>query len=146
MGRAAVRDDPDHVLDDAVERFDRFAHGLVHLEPMALSEVGATVRRFVAIVDRHLGPAGVADARRDRGAPHGRERAALLSREHDRFRVSLEQLTGLLGVVENDDHGGHRQALGQYGRLLVDALRTHRADERAGSRAGAPRAAPANDN
>jgi hypothetical protein len=50
--------------------------------------------------------------------------------EHRWFETSLEELVGLLRVVEQDDHGGHRQALGQYGRILAAALERHRRDER----------------
>jgi len=45
--------------------------------------------------------------------------------------TSIEQLWWFYRVVEGEDHGGHRQALGQYGRILAEALRRHRAEERA---------------
>jgi hypothetical protein len=50
-------------------------------------------------------------------------------------------LRGLLRIVERDDHGGNRQALGQYGRILAEALKEHRALERPVPGQGPPEAA-----
>jgi hypothetical protein len=53
-----------------------------------------------------------------------------LESDHERFLLSLEQLWWFYGIVAEDDHGGHRQALGQYGRLVAEALERHLAEER----------------
>jgi hypothetical protein len=131
----------EEVLDREMERFDRFATALVHVEPCTLGELRRAVERFSLFLGRHL------DAERRRRPQAGSSPAEPVTRrlqlEHDRFRSSLEQLRELLAVVEQDDHGGHRQALGQYGRILVEALRIHRADERRGGGPPAPGAAPA---
>jgi methyl coenzyme M reductase gamma subunit len=56
--------------------------------------------------------------------------ARVLRADHVWFRTSIEQLEWFFSIVERDDHGGHRQALGQYGRILAESLRRHRTDER----------------
>jgi len=117
-------------LDDAVERFDRFAAGLVRLEPFSLEEVRRSVGAFASRVEGHLREHGVG---RLPGGPPQRppvRRGPDLDAEHERFRTSVGELRSYLAVVEREDHGGHRQALGQYGRILAEALRLHRADER----------------
>ncbi len=120
-------------LDAEVDRFETFSAGLVRLEPHPFDELRTEVERFAALVTDHV-EAG-------RRSVAGRSR---LAAEHERFRSSVEELLGLLAVVERDDHGGHRQALGQYGRLLTEALRIHRADERTAVRRGPPSVAPGN--
>jgi hypothetical protein len=117
-------------LEAEVARFERFAHGLVLLEPLPRPAVRAEVDRFVRSVEQHLDRAAALGRE---SAPRSRARTAderLLGREHQRFRTSLAELRGLLAVVEADDHGGHRQALGQYGKILAEALRVHLNDER----------------
>lgn len=118
--RASAR--PEELLR-STERFERFATELVRLEPFPLEEVRTTVERFAADLERHL-------EARPAGSAGGRPvRPRRLEAEHERFRSSIEQLLVLLEVVAGDDHGGHRQALGQYGRLVAEALRRHLADE-----------------
>jgi hypothetical protein len=103
--------------------------GLVSLEPWPLSEVKGSIAAFESAVQRHLAgaPAGPGGSN-----PYGMpsEIESLLDHEHARFVTSLEHLWWYYGIVEADDHGGHRQALGQYGRLVAEAVRRHRADER----------------
>lgn len=53
----------------------------------------------------------------------------LLRREHRIFPGSLEQLRWFHLLVVRDDHGGNRQALGQYLRIFHEALARHVADE-----------------
>jgi hypothetical protein len=121
----------DDEIDAALADFERFASSLVHLEPRPLDAVRQAVEQFVAVLQRHLDGQATSDGPRSaaaEGAVALTDRRAL---EHERFRASLEELRGLLAVVVGDDHGGHRQALGQYGRVLAEALRSHRADERA---------------
>ncbi len=79
---------------------------------------------FTREVERHLTESTAAPGGR------GETDRARLAREHERFRTSVDQLVAILAVVEQDDHGGHRQALGQYGRIFTEALRLHRTDER----------------
>lgn len=105
------------------EEFDRFSHGLVRLEPHPLSELRRRVGEFARAVEAHLDAGGPG---RPLAATAGRDR---LAAEHLRFHSSVRELRSLLEVVEHDDHGGHRQALGQYGRLLAEALRNHLQDE-----------------
>jgi hypothetical protein len=53
----------------------------------------------------------------------------ILQHEHDWFVGSIDQLEWFLRIVEEDQHGGNRQALGQYWRLLLEALDRHITDE-----------------
>lgn len=108
-------------LDPLVEWLDRVSQNLVLLEPYSLDEL----RRAVSVVEEVVAAHLVVPL--SRSVDSGR--AAELRADHLRYRVSLEELRGLLRVVENDDHGGHRQALGQYGRVLAESLRAHRAAE-----------------
>jgi hypothetical protein len=107
-------------LDACVEEFDRLSGGLVLLAPAPLAEVRRRIERFECALRGHLSaPLS--------GPP---EAVARLDGEHRRFRTSIDQLWWFYRIVEADDHGGHRQALGQYGRLVAEALRRHRAEER----------------
>ena len=112
-------------LDRRSEEFDRFSYGLVRLEPHSLEELRARVGEFARSVERHLHDGDASAAPAHGGGAVARRLAA----EHGRFRSSVRELVGLLEVVERDDHGGHRQALGQYGRIFVEALRVHLRDE-----------------
>ncbi len=129
-------DSPDPTLGPSPSELDPLigwlataSDGLVRIEPYRLDELKAMVRRVAEVVaahtreyDRRLGAAP---------PPGGRPATwALLRADHAWFSVSLEQLAWFFGIVENEDHGGHRQALGQYGRLLAEALRRHRDLER----------------
>jgi len=125
-------------FDQEIDRFDRFAGDLVRLEPFSRDALHETVVRFAALVEHHLELAAqVSDGRRgtDGGAL---ARRGVLHREHERFRASVAELRGLLAVVEAEDHGGHRQALGQYGRILAEALRAHCRDEGAAGATDVP--------
>lgn len=124
-------------LDARLDAFDHFAVGLVRLEPYPLEEVRRTVEGFCSELERHLRES----RRRGVVTPRDARAEELLRSEHDRFPASVEELRALLDVVVHDDHGGHRQALGQYGRILVEALRAHRADEALPSE-GSSRATP----
>jgi hypothetical protein len=112
-------------FDDAVAWFERISDGLVLLEEFPLDEVREAVGGFGRRVRAHSEAAGSPGTRTDRD---GR-----IAADHRRFLTSVEQLDWLLRIVEQEDHGGHRQALGQYGRLLTESLRRHRREERAGS-------------
>jgi len=89
----------------------------------AVSVVANRVRAHRTGADRWVGALRVVDDEMARGAK-------LVLHDHEWFVTSLEQFDWFLRVVEGDDHGGHRQALGQYGRVLAEALRRHRNDER----------------
>lgn len=128
-------------LDETLEWFDRFSLSLVRLEPFSLDEVRRSVERFGDAVNDHL-VASRATSRRPATGPGG-SGSERLELEHERFRASIAELNELLAVVERDDHGGHRQALGQYGRIFAEALRVHRGEELAtGPRSAAGRVDP----
>jgi hypothetical protein len=116
-------------LDPLIRWLDVASDGLVLLEPYRLDDLRGMVRRVAEVVATHTREY---DARLGAEPPPGGRPAtwALLRADHAWFSVSLEQLAWFFGIVENEDHGGHRQALGQYGRLLAEALRRHRDLER----------------
>jgi hypothetical protein len=117
-------------FDPLIAWLEAASDGLVRLEPYRIGDLRTMVERVAFQVGSHnrefdvrLGAAPAADGRPATWA--------LLRADHAWFSVSLEQLAWFFGIVENEDHGGHRQALGQYGRLLAEALRRHRDLERA---------------
>jgi hypothetical protein len=117
-------------FDALVNWFDRFSAGLVLLDEISLMEVREAVAAMANGIAAHRlahGPAGTLE--RSRSADLASLRRILRS-DHDRFDSSVQQLRWLLAIVERDDHGGNRQALGQYGRLVCEALRRHRVEER----------------
>lgn len=100
------------------------------LEEYPLEDLRAAVAAVDRAVRAHLASAdrwGETDLSEDEEALRT---VSVLRHDHGWFETSLEQLRGFLRVVERDDHGGHRQALGQYGRVLAESLRRHRRDER----------------
>ncbi len=119
-------------FDALVEWVDRVSRDLVLLEDYSLEEVSSWVGAVDQGVRHHLTLYG--RLRPPDGGRPGADALATLRRtledDHARFRVSLEQLRWFHQVVVHDDHGGNRQALGQYGRVLAEALRRHRDDER----------------
>ena len=117
-------------FDLLVDWLERWAYNLVLLEPYPLSDIRAAVaavegavRRHRIEADRWVQSLRGADEESDRGAE-------ILLSDHEWFETSLDQFWWFFRVVETEDHGGHRQALGQYGRVLGEALRRHRLDER----------------
>ena len=121
---------PPSTLSETVDWFDSLSYGLVRLEPYPLVEVRAAIAHFELAMARHIGdPVGI-DTPRGEGSEADRLLRVVAS-DHRWFATSFEQLWGLLRIVEGEDHGGHRQALGQYGRLVSEAVRRHLADERA---------------
>jgi len=124
-------------LDAQIAWFDALCENLVLLEEYSPGDL----RQAVASLDRAV------RAHIERGAPtggavrghHRRSTPDDLEADHEHFLASLDELDSLLHVVERDGHGGNRQALGQYGRLLAEALGRHRREE-----AGTYRLAPPN--
>jgi len=117
-------------FDEKVDWLEQWSYGLVLLEEYPLSDVrnaldkvGRAVRAHRLSTELWVVPLLGADAETARGA------TVVLS-DHEWFETSIEQLWWFFRVVEKEDHGGHRQALGQYGRVVAEALRRHRSDER----------------
>jgi hypothetical protein len=50
--------------------------------------------------------------------------------EHEMFVTSLKELRGLLQPLRVEDHGGHRWALGQFWRIVLETFTAHLEDER----------------
>jgi hypothetical protein len=134
---------PPEEFDHVVDWFERISAGLVLLADYALPDVEGSVREFERRVAAHLVEYGARlDAMRPRAGP-ATDARALLRADHAWFATSLEQLGWFYRIVANEDHGGHRQALGQYGRVFAESLRRHRADERAYFEGGrTPRTGP----
>jgi len=122
---------PPPAIGELVEWFEAMSTGLVLLEPYPVSEVRGAIARFHATVRDH---SEVEEARfagePPRTDPIGNALTELVRSDHRWFEVSFEQLDWLLRIVEENGHGGNRQALGQYGRLVAEAVRRHLADER----------------
>lgn len=121
---------PPSAFDEMVDWLEQWSYGLVLLEEYPLSDVRAalaaveeSIRAHRVSVDPWVAPLESAAEDIARGAK-------LVRSDHEWFATSIEQFWWFFRVVENEDHGGHRQALGQYGRVLAEALRRHRADER----------------
>jgi hypothetical protein len=104
-------------IDGAVVRFERLSYRLVLLDEIDRPSLEAEVASFEAAVRDHVRVGVAIDP--------------TLSEDHRRLLDSLEVLGWLLGIVRRDDHGGNRQALGQYGKILTEAFRRHRRHEAA---------------
>ncbi len=119
---------PPHGFDETVDWFERISYDLVLLADYPLPELREAVRHFERAVREHVeAPAPPASGRRPTGPREELER--VVAADHAWFLDSLGELAELFSVVVGDDHGGNRQALGQYGRVLAEALRRHRRDE-----------------
>jgi hypothetical protein len=101
---------------------------LVLLEEFSLEEIRSGMKITRERVLEHL-RSSTRSQSAPGSAPRAQELEAIVRSDHDWFEISLAELAGLVRVVEREDHGGHRQALGQYGRLLATALTRHRRDE-----------------
>ena len=121
---------PPEDFDETVEWLEGWGYGLVLLEEYALSDVTAAVRAVERAVRGHRAQWDPR-IRAVRPGDEASDRAVrVVLSDHEWFEISLEQLSWFLRVVEKEDHGGHRQALGQFARVLAEALRRHRRDER----------------
>ncbi len=121
---------PPQSFDELIDWLEGWSYRLVLLEEYPLPEIRAALLAVSDAVSAHrqsaegwIGTLLAAD-------PEAAQGAGLLQSDHERFEASLEQLWWFFRVVEKEDHGGHRQALGQYGRVLAEALSRHRAEER----------------
>jgi hypothetical protein len=122
---------PPPELDARIDWFENFSYALVLLAEFPLGEVGAAVRAFEVSVREHLRDRSLEATPTSRLPAPLRETWAVLAADHAWFVTSIDQLEWSYAIVEGEDHGGHRQALGQYGRVFAEALRRHRAEERA---------------
>ncbi len=122
-------DAPPSDFDELFSWFELVSYNLVLLEEYPLGSVRTACALSGAALRSHSAEPVAA-------LPRGpvdyalREMARLLLADHAWFERSVEQLDWFLGIVEREDHGGHRQALGQYGRILAESVRRHRKDER----------------
>lgn len=120
---------PPRGFDELVGWLERWSDGLVLLEEYPVNDVRAAlnavekaVRAHRMSADRWIVPLQARDEPTSRGA-------RLILSDHKWFETSIEQFWWFFRVVEKEDHRGHRQALGQYGRIFGEALRRHRTDE-----------------
>lgn len=110
--------------------FERVSYALVLLGDFPLADVRFAVDAFATALEAHLVGLPPPAARRASRRSNRQDLATVVASDHEWFRTSVEQLRWFLEVVERDDHGGNRQALGQYGRVLAEAVQRHRRDER----------------
>jgi len=113
-----------------IDWLEGWSYNLVLLEEYPLSDVQAAVRTVASAVREHSDSANRWLAAAPLTGVEFARGVRLVQNDHVWFLTSLEQFTWFLRVVEGEDQGGHRQALGQYGRILAEALRRHRRDER----------------
>ena len=121
---------PPGAFDDLVDWLEGWSYRLVLLEGYDLDDLRGAVGAVESAVEGHreatepwISPLLESD-------PETSRVSRVILHDHLWFRTSLEQFRWFLRVVEGEDHGGHRQALGQYGRVLAESLRRHRRDER----------------
>jgi hypothetical protein len=123
-----IRSPPDD-LDALIDWFELVSYNLVLLEEYPLEQVRSAMDAVSRAVGKHLGSTDPTPANPRQYSAAETDGAHLLASDHEWFRTSLEQLWWFFAVVEREDHGGNRQALGQYGRVLSESLRRHRRDE-----------------
>lgn len=113
-----------------VDRDSGLAEDLVRLRVHSVAEVQAEVSRMsellLSVHPERVHRALEGAARCPACAEHVRR----LRADHERFETSAEQLRWFWSIVERDDHGGNRQALGQYWKILLEALARHLSEER----------------
>jgi hypothetical protein len=116
-------------FDALVDWFELVSYNLVLLEDYGLEDIRSAVDRVTRAIVAHGDATRVVAPAPTEEPPELRDPARILRADHEWFRTSVEQLWWFFGVVEREDHGGHRQALGQYGRVLCESVRRHRAEE-----------------
>jgi len=117
---------PPEGFDALVDWFELVSYNLVLLEEYPLDEIRKAVARIAQAIDVHERSAGRSPPGPTVTSTELEDLARILAADHDWFRTSVGQLWWFFGVVEREDHGGHRQALGQYGRVLCESVRRHR--------------------
>jgi hypothetical protein len=122
--------DPPEEFDAQIDWFELVSYNLVLLEEYPREEVRRALETVTRSVETHLRSTLPELTAEESRSTRMDELRAVLTADHEWFRTSLEQLWWFFGVVDREDHGGHRQALGQYGRLFAESLRRHRRDER----------------
>lgn len=118
---------PPEDFDAFVTWFEGVSYRLVLLEEYPLDDVRRAVLTAQRVLTAHMRrpiPEPPADF-----AAESRESCRILRSDHAWFLGSVEQLGWFWSIVAGEDQGGHRQALGQYGRILAEAVRRHRVDE-----------------
>jgi len=108
-----------------VDWFEQISLELVLLAEHSLEELEAAIETFSNGVASH----GRSTELRPAASAEDRDTLSILEADHRWFSTSIDQLRWSLQIVQNEDHGGHRQALGQYGRIFAEAFRRHRATE-----------------
>ena len=117
-------------FDDVIDWLERWSYNLVLLEEYPLSDVRSAIAAVETTVRSHEEEADAWVRPLETAKGETGQRARVILNDHEWFSTSLEQFWWFFRVVEADDHGGHRQALGQYGRVIAEALRRHSRDER----------------
>ncbi|MGB6500517.1 MAG: hypothetical protein WBG19_03835 [Thermoplasmata archaeon] len=117
LGRSAG---PVRSLEEITNSFERFSAGLVLLEACPIEQVRAEIVEFESALRAHLRSSESIAPSEGPGGDAG-----TIASDHSRFLTSIDQLWWFYRIVSSNDHGGHRQALGQYGRLLTEAVQQH---------------------
>lgn len=129
-------------FDQLVDWLENWSYRLVLLEEYSLVDLRSAIDAVASAVHAHR----AAFDRKHTGKqvpPDRVDALRIILSDHAWFETSVEQFWWFFRIVARDDHGGHRQALGQYGRVLAEALRRHRGDERAlETAAGGPSGGP----
>jgi hypothetical protein len=117
-------------VGDIARRQAELAERLVRLEDVPLPELDREVRLLRrSLLFEHS--RGTEPWLRDmeRQAPAQAHRVDRLRSDHRIFRSSMEQLEWFRSIVEAEDHGGNRQALGQYWKILIESILRHLEEE-----------------
>jgi hypothetical protein len=121
---------PPAEFDDLIDWFELVSYNLVLLAEYDLEEIRRAIEVVEREIVRHCTEAGESRDLLRASSTELRVLADVLDSDHRWFATSLEQLDWFFRLVERDDHGGNRQALGQYGRAFAESMRRHRSDER----------------
>ncbi|HEV2316833.1 MAG TPA: hypothetical protein VGV89_04580 [Thermoplasmata archaeon] len=115
-------------LSELAARQGRIASALVRTEEIPVEELEAEIAGLErCLLGDHLeGAEETGDGSRPRSGRPSRS----LERDHEIFATSVGELRGLLEIVRRDPHGGNRQALGQYWKIVLEALDRHLREER----------------
>jgi hypothetical protein len=120
-----------HSLRRLIVEQEMLADRLVLLEEIPHALVHAAAQRLEAdLAHEHSKLSSQALRDFERAGSDGLARQTRLIAEHVAFADACEELRRLVELVERDGHGGNRQALGQFWRLLLESVRRHLDDER----------------